>query len=126
MKSLMAGLTSVATAAVLLTVTAPSASAATYTLLAQNSRGGVTAKLWRNNQTGAVHAQGLNLRAGEIARLDLYQGITRAQNVLQPNRGTKLDTSSVVVHPPESYSACAGSPAGGTRFVCTVYYRINR
>ncbi|MFF4623457.1 hypothetical protein [Nonomuraea jabiensis] len=124
MKSLTAALTSVATAAVLVMVTAPSASAATYTLLKQSSRGGVTVRLWLNNQARAVHAQGLGLRPGEIVRIDAYAGVRLDQRVLQPNSGTKLDTKAFSIYP-RSYSACAGSPAGGARFVCTPYHRFN-
>jgi len=124
MKSLTAALTSVATAAILVMVTAPDARADTYTLLKQSSKGGVTANLWLNNQTRAVHAQGVGLRPGETVRIDAYAGVTLDQRSMQPHGGTKLDTKAFRVHP-RKYSACAGSPAGGTRFICTPYYPFN-
>ncbi|MFD1543486.1 hypothetical protein [Nonomuraea guangzhouensis] len=121
MKALAAAFTSVA---VLFMGTAPSASAATYTLLKQSSKNGVTARLWLNNQTRAIHAQGLGPRAGESARIDAYAGIILDQRIMRPGGGTTLDTKAFSIHP-RRYSACAGSPAGGDWFICTAYYSFN-
>jgi hypothetical protein len=123
MKSPIVALLSVATAMILTIVMAPSAGAGTYTLLKESRKSGVTARLWLNSQTRAIHAQGLGLRAGEIVRIDVYAGITRDTKVAQRD-GVSLSTRSFKIYP-ESYSACAGSPAGGTRFICTPYHRHN-
>ncbi|WP_166427582.1 hypothetical protein [Nonomuraea mesophila] len=61
-----------------------------------------------------------------MARLDLYQGLTREKAILQPGKGNRVNTRSRPVHPPQKWSACAGSPAGGSRFVCTRYVHIGR
>ncbi|SEG20109.1 hypothetical protein SAMN05444920_102174 [Nonomuraea solani] len=126
MKSLTAALTTVATAAILTVVAAPGAGAGAYHLLAQSSKGGVTAKLWLNTQTRAVHAQGLGLRSGEMVRIDAYAGITKDRRsvVAGGQSNVNLDTQAFKIHP-ERYSACAGSPVGGARFVCTPYIPFN-
>jgi hypothetical protein len=116
-------LLSVATAATLILVTAPGAGAGVYTLLKESSRNGVTARLWLNNQTRGIHAQALGLERGEMVRLDADNGRQLEVHLAQSD-GMNLDTKEWLIYP-QAYSACAGSPVGGSRFICTPYHHHN-
>ncbi|MCP3803066.1 hypothetical protein NLX83_27700 [Allokutzneria sp. A3M-2-11 16] len=94
----------------------------TYLLLKQASKDGVTARLWLNKRTRALHGEAVNIRKGEMVRMDRNYTI-RETIIAQTNRAS-LNTSSYSTYP-DSYSVCAGSPVGGPRFICTPYHRHN-
>jgi hypothetical protein len=109
-------------AATIAAVNAPTASAATYTPLKTASQGSLITRLLINDQTGEFHAQGRNLRPGDIVRLDIgdhfgHPSITVTANLAEPGLLTPPFRKSNT-----KFRACAGNPADSTRFICTDYH----
>ncbi|MFB9909615.1 hypothetical protein [Allokutzneria oryzae] len=119
-----AGTLTVASVAAAMMVGGASSAAAAdkFILLKEASSGGVTARLWLNTRTRGLHGQGVNLRKGEMVRMD--RNYTIRETVIAQSNVRSLNTSTYYTHP-DRYSVCAGSPAGGTRFVCTQYHHHN-
>lgn len=121
LRKLAAGTLAVAAASTLMMTAGPSTAMAadTYILLKQASKGGVTAKLWLNKRTRAIHGQALNLRKGEVAQMARNNTIVETK-VAQRDTAS-LNTKTYVTYP-DRYAACAGSQSAGSRFVCTQYH----
>ncbi|GAA3988349.1 hypothetical protein GCM10022247_03480 [Allokutzneria multivorans] len=109
------------TAAMLLGSASSASTAGEMKLLASASKGGVTAKLWLNTRTRVLHGEGLNLRKGEMVRMDRNYSI-KGTWMAQSNVGS-LNTTGF--RGSGDFSVCAGSPVGGARFICTKYYDFN-
>ncbi len=109
-------LVAVAVSAGVSVVAAPSAAAAEWNLLAEASGHGITARLWLNEHTRQLHAEGVNMPRLSTVRLD---GADLSQ--ASPHDGATVRTGGHNWHP-HDYRACAGFIS---ETVCTKWHRHN-